>query len=103
MPARAGCSTPDYPAFTLAQHAAIATWSGARPFGLQARVIADDPDFLELAEVSQCAPQRLRYVIHPTDSGTVVLSRASGGEWELPTIERALTRLSMLEECSGPS
>ncbi len=102
MSARTGRSTPDCPAFTLAQHAAIATWSGARPFGLRARVVADHPDFLEVAEVSQCEPPQLRYVMHPTDSGTVVLSRASGGEWELPTIERALTRLLMLEECNGP-
>lgn len=102
MSARTSRCTPDHPAFTLAQHAAIATWGGARPFGLRARVIADHPDFLEVAEVSQCDPLRLRYVIHPTDSGTVVLSRSSGGEWELPTIERALTRLLMLEECIGP-
>ncbi len=102
MSARSRRSTPEYPAFTLAQHAAIATWSGARPFGLHARVVADHPDFLEVAEVSHSEPMLLRYVIHPTDSGTVVLSRSSGGEWELPSIERALTRLLMLEECNGP-
>ncbi len=101
MRARTNRSTPDYPAFTLAQHATIASWSGARPFGLRARVISDHPDFLEIAEISQCQPGRLRYMMHPTDCGTVVLSRLSGGEWELPTIERALTRLLMLEEC-GP-
>ncbi len=39
--------------------------------------------------------------MHPTEQGTVVLSRQGGGEWELPSIERALTRLLVLEELSG--
>lgn len=99
MPVQPIGNIPSCPAFTLAQHAAIATWSGARPFGLRARIIADHPDFLEIAEISQGQPLRLRYLMHPTDCGTVVLSRSSGGEWELPTIEWALTRMLMLEEC----
>lgn len=99
MPATTSRSAQDYPAFTLAQHAAIVGWSSARPFGLRAMIIADHPDFLEIAEISLCDPLRPRYLLHPTDFGTVVLSRASGGEWELPTIERALMRLLMLEEC----
>lgn len=102
MPARTDRSAPDYPAFTLAQLQVIVAWDGIRPYGLSARIVADHPDFLEVAEVSQGQPPRLRYVVHPTLQGTVMLSRSTGGEWELPTVERALTRLLMLEETEGP-
>ncbi len=98
MPATTDRSVPDRPAFTLAQLNVIATWDGIRPFGLCARIVADHPDFLEVAEISQGQPPRLRYLMHPTGDGTVMLSRLSGGEWELPTVERALTRLLILEE-----
>lgn len=101
MPSRTERGPPGHPAFTLAQLDVIATWDGTRPFGLRARIVADHPEFLELAEIVQGQPARLRYLMHPTGHGTVVLSRRSGGEWELPTIERALTRLLMLEETEG--
>lgn len=101
MPARTERSAPDHPAFTLAQLSIIVTWDGIRPYGLCARIVADHPDFLEVAEIVQGQPPRLRYLMHPTRHGTVLLSRSSGGEWELPSVERALTRLLMLEETDG--
>ncbi len=102
MPARTERGTPHHPAFTLAQLNVIVTWDGTRPYGLCARIAADHPDFLEVAEIFQGQPPRLRYLMHPTVQGTVMLSRPSGGEWELPTVERALTRLLTLEETGGP-
>ena len=101
MPARTERSAPDHPAFTLAQLSIIVSWDGIRPYGLCARIVADHPDFLEVAEIVQGQPPQLRYLMHPTRHGTVVLSRSSGGEWELPSVERALTRLLMLEETDG--
>lgn len=98
MPARTEQGPPDHPAFTLPQLDLITTWDGTCPFGLCARIVADHPDFLEIVEILQGQPPRLRYLMHPTGHGTVMLSRLSGGEWELPTVERALTRLLMLEE-----
>lgn len=101
MPAWTERRTPEHPAFTLAQLGVVVSWDGTRPFGLSAKIIADDPEFLELAEIFQGNPPQLRYRIRPTEQGTVVLSRQGGGEWELPSIECALTRLLMLEELSG--
>ena len=102
MPARTDQSVPDHPAFTLAQLQVIIAWDGIRPYGLCARIVTDHPEFLEAAEIVQGQPPQMRYLLHPTRQGTVMLSRASGGEWELPTVERALTRLLMMEETGGP-
>lgn len=90
---------PAQPAFTLAQLRAIVGWSAGRPFGLCSTIVTSHPQFLELIEVFAGDPLNVRYLLHPTESGAVVLTRAEGGVWELPTIERALTRLLMLEEC----
>ena len=102
MPARTDRSAPDHPAFTLAQLQILIAWDGIRPYGLCARIVADHPDFLEVAEIVQGQPPRLRYLVHPTGQGTVMLFRSSGGKWELPTVERALTRLLMLEDNEPP-
>lgn len=86
------------PAFTRAQSFAITTWRAAGYLGLRARIVTHHPDFLEVAELSQAFPPAVRYLINPTDRGTVFLVRASGGAWELATIEKVLAKVLKLEQ-----
>ncbi len=86
------------PAFTRAQSFAIITWRAAGYLGLRARIVTHHPDFLEVAELFQSFPPAVRYLINPTDCGTVFMVRAAGGAWELATVERALAKVLKLEQ-----
>ncbi len=89
---------PVQPAFTRAQSIAITTWRAAGYLGLRARIVTHHPEFLEVAELSQASPQAVCYLINPTDRGTVFMVRASGGAWELATVERVLAKVLKLEQ-----
>lgn len=86
------------PAFTHAQSFTITTWKAAGYLGLRARILTHHPDFLGVAELFQKFPPTVRYLINPTDCGTVFMVRASGGAWELATVERALAKVLKLEQ-----
>ena len=88
------------PAFTLAQHNAITTWSSRRPHGLRARIVTHHSDYLEIAKIFHRPTSAVPYSMNPTDRGTVFLARASGGAWELSGIETALAQVLTLEAMS---
>ena len=90
-------AVPMQPAFTLEQTTALTAWSANRPAGLRVRMVTSHPDFLEVAEVYRRHPAGIRYLLNPTDCGTVFLVRTSGGAWELGSVEMALTKLLVLE------
>ncbi len=86
-----------HPAFTLTQLATLMTWSTAHPSGLRTSVAPCPAGFLEVVEVYQHDSRDVRYVLNPTKAETIVLAGASGDEWELPTVEAAVTKLLELE------
>jgi len=53
--------------------------------------------FPEVAVLFRHDPEDVRYLMHPTSQGTVILVRASGGKWALPTIETAMAKVLALE------
>jgi len=67
------------------------------PRGLRATIVKQHPDVLEAAEIVQCPPLMARYLMNPTDRGTVFLARSSSGARELRSARTALAKVLTVE------
>jgi len=67
-------------------------WSSSHPQGVRATIVTQHPDFLEAAEIVQCQSLMARYLMNPTDRGTVFLAWSSSGARELRSAGTALAK-----------
>ncbi len=95
------CASNRCPLFTLEQVTSLSTWNILRPTGLGVRIAKDHERFPEVAMLFRHDPEDVRYFMHPTSRGTVVLVRWSDGKWALPTIEAALAKVLELERSNA--
>lgn len=65
----------------------------ARPQGFGVRIMTDHEDYPELAELYRHDRMSLLWFLNATEAGTVVITKASGAEQELGTVEEALARV----------
>jgi len=87
---------PIHPAFALARPNVIATWSSSHLESLRARIVKHHPDALEAAEIVQCQPPEVRYLMNRTNGGTVFLARLPSSARELRSAETALAKVLTL-------
>lgn len=90
-------SRPDATYFSLAQLEAVMAWAAAQPQGFGLRIMADHEDYPELAELYKHDRMSPLWFLHATQAGTVVLTKASGADEELGTVEEALARVLELD------
>lgn len=82
--------------FTRPQVAAMTEWSASRPIGMTVAIQHDPEGRPEVAEIGRgLTPSR--YLLSPTDTGTLILATAFGPGWEWPTVEAALAWVTKLE------
>lgn len=79
--------------FSLPQAKAIMAWGAARPQGFSVRIMTDHEDYPELAEFYKHDRMSPLWFLHATRTGTAVITKASGAEQELGTVEEALARV----------
>ncbi len=87
--------------FSLPQLETIMAWGAARPQGFNVRVMTDHEDYPELAELYTHDMMSPLWFLNVTQAGTAVITKASGADQELPTIEQALARVLELELASN--
>ena len=66
--------------------------------GLVVKIATDHEHFPEVALLSQGESPQARYLMSPTNRGTVIMVRPTGGNWELPSVETALAKVVLLEQ-----
>ena len=84
--------------FSLAQLETILAWDAARPRGFGVRIMTDHEDCPEMAEVYKHAKMSPLWFLNATQAGTTLMTKASGSEEELDTVEEALARVLDLEK-----
>ena len=84
-------SAPSY--FSLQQLQTITAWSMARHQGFGVRVMTDHEDYPELAELYKHDRMSPLWFLNATEAGTAVITKASGANEELGSVEEALTRV----------
>ena len=87
----------DASCFSLRQMAVIMAWDIAQPQGFDARIMTDHEDYPELAELYTHDRMSPLWFLNATLAGTVVITKASGAEQEVGTVEEALARVLELE------
>ena len=90
-------SRPDATCFSLPQLETIMAWSTARPQGFGIRIMTDHEDYPELAELYRHDRMSPLWFLNATQAGTAVITKASGADQELGTVEEALARVLELE------
>ncbi len=95
MVAASGCS--DAVCFSLPQIATIMAWGSALPQGFSVRIMTDHEDYPELAELYKHDRMSPLWFLNATQAGTAVITKASGVDQELATVEEALARVLELE------
>ena len=90
-------SRPDATFFSLAQLQTLLAWGADRPYGFALRIMTDHEDYPELAEVYRHDRMSPLWFLNATEAGTAVITKASGADQELGTIEEALARVLELE------
>jgi hypothetical protein len=95
-------SRPDATCFSLPQLETIMAWGAARPQGFGIRIMTDHEDYPELAEFYKHDRMSPLWFLNATQAGTAVITRASGADQELGTVEEALARVLELELASSP-
>lgn len=88
---------PGATSFSLAQLWTLAAWGASQPLGFAIRVTTEHEYYPELAELYTHDIMRPLWFLNATLIGTVVITRASGAEQELGTLEAALARVLELE------
>ncbi len=88
---------PGATSFSLAQLRTLAAWGVSQPQGFAIRVTTDHQYYPELAELYTHDRMSPLWFFHATLAGTVVITKASGAEQELGTVEEALARVVELE------
>ncbi len=87
----------DATCFSLAQLETIMAWDAARPGGFGVRIMTDHEDCPEMAEVYKHDRMSPLWFLNATEAGTMLMTKASGANEELGTIEDALARVLELE------
>ena len=90
-------SRPDATFFSLPQLKTIMAWSAIGPLGFGVRVMTDHEDYPELAELYKHDRMSPLWFLNVTQAGTAVITKASGADQELGTVEEALARVLELE------
>ena len=88
---------PDAACFFFPQLAAIMAWGAARPQGFGVCIMTDHEDYPELAEFYTHDRMSSLWFMNATLAGTVVITKASGAEQEVGTVEEALARVLELQ------
>jgi len=83
--------------FSLLQLKTIMAWGAARPQGFGLRIMSDHEDYPELAELYKHDRMSPLWFLNATQAGTAVITKASGAEQELGTVEEALARVLELD------
>ena len=94
-------SRSDAICFSLSQLEAIMAWGAGQPQGFAVRVMTDHEDYPELAELYKHDKMSPLWFLHATQAGTAVITKASGAEQELGTVEAALARVLELDRLAA--
>lgn len=90
-------SRSDATSFSLAQIETIRAWGAAQPQGFSVRIMTDHEDYPELTELYKHDRMSPLWFLNVTQGGTAVITKASGAEQEIATVEEALARVLELE------
>ena len=90
-------SRPDAICFSLPQLEAIMAWGAGHPRGFAVRIMTDHEDYPELAELYKHDKMSPLWFLNATQAGTAVITKASGADHELGTVEAALARVLELD------
>ena len=90
-------SRSDATYFSIEQLETIMAWDAARPRGFGVRIMTDHEDCPEMAEVYQHDRMSPLWFLNATGAGTMLMTKASGFEKEVGTVEEALARILELE------
>ncbi len=91
---------PDATFFSPMQLETIMAWGAIGPLGFGVRIMTDHADYPELAELYKHDRMSPLWFLHATQAGTAVITKASGADQELGTVEEALARVLELELAS---
>ena len=94
-------SRPDATCFSLSQLETVLAWSAARLQGFTVRIMTDHEDYPELAEFYKHDRMSPLWFLNATQAGTAVITKASGADEELGTIEEALARILVLDRLAS--
>lgn len=92
------CERSDATCFSLTQLETIMAWDAARPRGFRVRIMTDHEDCPEMAEVYKHDRMSPLWFLNATQAGTMLMTKASGSEQELGTVDEALARVLELEK-----
>ncbi len=90
-------SRPDATFFSVPQLKTLMAWGAALPRGFSVRIMTDHEDYPELAELYTHDRMSPLWFLNATQAGTAVITKASGADQELGTVEEALARVLELE------
>lgn len=90
-------SRPDATFFSLPQIRAIQAWAAQRPLRFGVRIMTDYDRCPEVAEVFRVGNRSPCWFLNATQTGTIVLTEASGADEECSTVEAALAQILELE------
>ena len=90
-------SRPNAICFSLPQLKTIMACSVIGPLGFNIRIMTDHDDDPELAELYKYDRMSPLWFLNATQTVTAVITKASGGDQELSTVDEALTRVLELE------
>jgi len=94
-------SRPDATFFSLSQIATLIAWGTTRPRGFALRIMTDHEDYPELAELYKHDRMSPLWFLNATQAGTAVITKASGADHELGTVEAALARVLELDRLAS--
>jgi len=94
-------SRPDATFFSLPEIATLMAWSATRPQGFGVCIMTDHEDYPELAELYKHDRMSPLWFLHATQAGTAVITKASGADYELGTVEAALARVLELDRLAS--
>jgi len=94
-------SRPDATFFSLPQIATLMAWGATRPREFSVRIMTDHEDYPELAELYKHDRMSPLWFLHVTQAGTAVITKASGADYELGTVEAALARVLELDRLAS--
>jgi len=94
-------SWPDATCFSLPQLETMVAWGTARPRGFSLCIMTDHEDYPELAELYKHDRMSPLWFLNATQAGTAVITKASGADQELATVEEALARVLELDRLAS--
>jgi len=94
-------SRPDAICFSFPQLETIMAWGAVQPRGFGVRIMTDHEDYPELAELYKHDRMSPLWFLNATQAGTAVITKASGADYELDTVEAALARVLELDRLAS--